>query len=747
MKNSHGRLRSSSGAFASGLQAAAVAVLLEILLLLLLSGCTFTTVDAGFQEAATSSHQLHALIFSATSISKRTSQVHQGSRRNGIGDVVGRDSSGSSPMTMRMDALWAMKDELSSSELSIADGDDDDGNDDDAASSTQLQPTAVQKKQKIRFVVVGAGWAGWGAAKALCESSLSFTTTVGEEQNDSNDILEVILLDTLPDPTGRTPYTSTTGKPVEAGTRGFWKDYPNINALCSQLQSEDDVFTDYTNSSLYSPDGLEATSPVFAQAKSPDRLLGGFLPLPSFLAGASLQNVPSPLGQVLASASLFERLPIADRASVIGFLLATIDCIGSLNDETIQKQYDRMTAHDLFLRFGMSPRLVRDIVKPLVLVCLFKPPEELSALVTMELFYFFTLAHMDSFDVRWIKNGTVADSMTAPLANRLLDNYNNLKVLGGCRVGTIALVNDDVNDKSSSRPKRKKVSTVEYTRQDGSKETIHDVHGVVLAVTSRGMRAVVSASPDLAQFPVFSQAASCGDGIDVMSVRLWLNRIVPTRTPSNIFSCRFEALRGAGGTFFMLDQLQNSSVALNRLWGKHDDDDDDDDDDLPLGSVVACDFYNAGALLPLTDQDIVEMLIKDLLPAAVAEFSNAQVVDSWVCRYPGAVSWFAPGSFEKRPPLEGAGSLELPNLKCAGDWVRMGGELEQQSAKGLCQERAYVSGLHAAIALLRDTVGRDTTLKYQPHRVIPIRDDEVQFKASVALNKQVMKFLPRFWVR
>ena len=39
----------------------------------------------------------------------------------------------------------------------------------------------------------------------------------------------------------------------------------------------------------------------------------------------------------------------------------------------------------------------------------------------------------------------------------------------------------------------------------------------------------------------------------------------------------------------MLDQLQPDAQAL---WG----------DEAPQGSVVACDFYNAGALLPLSDE-------------------------------------------------------------------------------------------------------------------------------------------------
>ena len=52
--------------------------------------------------------------------------------------------------------------------------------------------------------------------------------------------------------------------------------------------------------------------------------------------------------------------------------------------------------------------------------------------------------------------------------------------------------------------------------------------------------------------------------------------------------CTLRGLRGAGGTFFMLDQLQPDAEAL---WAG-----------APAGSVVACDFYNAGALLPLNDE-------------------------------------------------------------------------------------------------------------------------------------------------
>ena len=154
---------------------------------------------------------------------------------------------------------------------------------------------------------------------------------------------------------------SKSGKPVEAGTRGFWKDYPNINALCAELGiAEDDVFTPYTNSSFYSPDGLEATAPVFGEATFPK--LPDNIPFLSQLSGQTFPQLPSPLGQVLATFPLFERIPLQDRASMVGLLLATVDCLGG--DETVQQQYDRMTAHDLFIRFGLSKRLVDDFIRP-----------------------------------------------------------------------------------------------------------------------------------------------------------------------------------------------------------------------------------------------------------------------------------------------------------------------------------------------------------------------------------------------
>jgi NAD(P)-binding Rossmann-like domain len=51
---------------------------------------------------------------------------------------------------------------------------------------------------KPHVAVVGAGFGGWGAAKALCENGCRVT-----------------LLDVIPDPTGATPYLTPTGATIK----------------------------------------------------------------------------------------------------------------------------------------------------------------------------------------------------------------------------------------------------------------------------------------------------------------------------------------------------------------------------------------------------------------------------------------------------------------------------------------------------------------------------------------------------
>jgi uncharacterized protein with NAD-binding domain and iron-sulfur cluster len=511
-------------------------------------------------------------------------------------------------------------------------------------------------------VVIGAGWAGWGAAKALCEAGSRVT-----------------LIDGLSDPTGSWPITTRSGKPFEAGTRGFWKDYPNINALTAELGVAD-IFTDFTTSAFWSPDGLEATAPVFGEAP----------------------QWPSPLGQMLATITNFKRLPIPDRLSIAGLLYAMLDLDRS---DKIYQQYDDLDAQSLFVKLGISERLINEFLRPTLLVGLFKPPEELSAAVTMELLYYYALAHQDSFDVCWIKSKSIAEHLFAPLSRRLISRHQ-LQVLGGTLVRR-------VNVSLTSR----RVSSVELENvATKAVEVIDEVDAVVLAVGAKGLKSLMAQSPELSKAaPELVSAASLGS-IDVVSARLWLDRYVPIAYPANVFS-RFESLKGSGGTFFMLDQLQKD--AQQALWG----------DEQPQGSVVASDFYNATAIAAMSDQEIINRLTRDLLPITHPEFTNARVVDCEVRRYPGSVSLFSPGSFRKRPPLQ----TSVESIVCAGDWVRMGDK--EHGAKGLCQERAYVCGLEAGNSLIRR---RMVSHAAHAHPVLPVRADEPQVVLGRALNRLVM---------
>ncbi|CRY92288.1 Possible zeta-carotene desaturase [Synechococcus sp. WH 8103] len=511
-------------------------------------------------------------------------------------------------------------------------------------------------------VVVGAGWGGWGAAKALCEAGVRVT-----------------LVDGLADPTGSTPLTTASGKPFEAGTRGFWRDYPNINALCDELGLSD-VFTPFTSSAFWSPQGLEATAPVFGDGP----------------------QLPSPLGQAFATINNFKRLPVADRLSIAGLLVAMLDLNRS---PAVYERYDALDALTLFRQLRISERMINEFLRPILLVGLFKPPEELSAAVTMELLYYYALAHQDSFDVRWIKCKSIGEQLLAPLSRRLCDSHQ-LQVLGGTFASRLNVSPTGATDSLETR-----------SLATGETGLIDDVAAVVLAVGARGMGSLMARSAECAALaPELARAGGLG-AIDVVSVRLWLDRSIAVDDPANVFS-RFAALKGAGATFFMLDQLQADNEQA--LWG----------DQAMQGSVIASDFYNASAIAEQSDQEIVDALMQQLLPQVQPAFRHAQVVDQEVRRYPGSVSLFSPGSFQQRPPLE----TSLATVVCAGDWVRMGER--EHGAKGLCQERAYVCGLEAANSLLRRGVVRGTVSG--EHRVIPVRPDEPQVVLGRALNKLVM---------
>uniref|UniRef100_A0A7S0DH89 Amine oxidase domain-containing protein n=1 Tax=Amorphochlora amoebiformis TaxID=1561963 RepID=A0A7S0DH89_9EUKA len=482
---------------------------------------------------------------------------------------------------------------------------------------------------------------------------------------------KVTLLDATPDPAAlKGGWKTKTGRPVEAGFKGFWNQYPNIFALVKELGLKDDqVFTPLTRSGLYTPKGLYTQAPIFSQ----------------------LPRLPSPFGQALYTAPLFTDLPFSDRLSITG-LIIEMTRYNSSPERYVY--YDKLTALELFRQCGVSKGLLDGFLTPILLVGLFAPPEQLSAALVMDMLVYYAIAHQADFDVKWAR-GPINEVLISPLAQSIIKrSEGQAEIKGSSRVKEVKI--DDTS------------SDVEITFNENGTEKTLKADALILAMGSTGLKRLVSSSPTLAEksYDLRKAAGSLG-AIDVMATRIWFDRAVMCEFPSNVFA-NFPELEGAGGTFFCLDQLHDDPYGPNHQG--------------PKGSVIAADFYNAGNLLSLTDDEIVRRLTEVLLPTAVPGFKEAKVIDSWVQRFPQAVTRFSPGSAEFRPPISLDG---ISNVLVAGDLVK---DLNHGSA-GLCQERAYVAGIEAANRLIRKYGGS------AEHPILDIEKDEPQFKAL----KQVAK--------
>ncbi|MFE4105037.1 hydroxysqualene dehydroxylase [Almyronema epifaneia] len=228
--------------------------------------------------------------------------------------------------------------------------------------------TLEQTGDRQRVVVVGAGWAGLGAAYHLAKEGY-----------------EVTLLEAGPRPGGLVAgWQTEQGRSVEAGIHGFWYPYRNIFALMAELDIQ--PFTPFTKSAQYSPAGLEVESPIFQD----------------------MPPLPSPLGTFVYTQ--FKRLPLSDRLSALPLLYAVIDFD---NSDQAWRRYDGVTARELFKQFGVSARLYRESFEPMLLVGLFAPGEQCSAAAALGMLYYFILAHQPDFDVVWCR-GTVGEWIFRP---------------------------------------------------------------------------------------------------------------------------------------------------------------------------------------------------------------------------------------------------------------------------------------------------------------------------------------------
>ncbi|KAL0914027.1 hypothetical protein M5K25_017524 [Dendrobium thyrsiflorum] len=433
----------------------------------------------------------------------------------------------------------------------------------------------------------------------------------------------------------------------EVSLRGFRSPYRNIFSIIKELDLQ--PFTNWTSSSLHTSESVEVEFPIFQD-----------LPL-----------LPAPLGVLVYPQ--FSHLSLADCLTWIPLIAAAIDFDGT---DAAWSKYDAMTARELFKQFGCSERLYREVFQPFVEVGLLAPAEQCSAAAVLAMLYYFVLSHQKSFDVVWCR-GTVQEKILNPWLDFLKSK--------GCRFHGNKTTTDFIVNKSTGGV------TGVLCGQD-----VYEADAFVLAVGISTLKSTITSSCALQSKQEFLNVLNL-TAVDVVNVKIWLNRKVKIRRESNV--C-FGYDNSTGWTFF----------DLNSIFDEYQDE--------PL-TVLEAEFYHANQLLPLKDEQIVARLIS-YLSRCIKEFQEATVIQQIVSRFPKSATHFFPGSYKYMMK----GSTSFQNLFMAGDWII--------SRHGSCaKEKAVVTGLEAANQVV-DYFGVGDFAK-----IIPVDDDEPHIESLRELNRRL----------
>ena len=356
---------------------------------------------------------------------------------------------------------------------------------------------------KPNVVIIGSGWAGFGAAKALSESGG----------------VNVTLLEAANNPGGLAAgYRTKSGREVEAGMKGFWYQYANIFSMIKDLRLDESPLTPFTTSGFWNPKGLLTEAPVFSQQP----------------------RLPTLIGQFVHTFPKYWALSLADRLTMLPFLTACLDY--SSTTERFE-HYDNMSAFDLFRQYGVSKKAYEEFLRPTLLVSLFASGEQLSAAVVLETLYFYALAHQSDFDVCWCR-GSIAEKIFKPLVEGIEKGGGTL--LGGKLVTGLEVEQGGIGGK-------KRVTRVTAMDRSSGLEEVYEADAVIFAVGIGGMQKLIASCPALAECDEFA-AINNLRSIDCIATRVWLDKRVDCRFPANALSS-FEP--EAGMTFFDLNALHD----------------------------------------------------------------------------------------------------------------------------------------------------------------------------------------------
>ena len=406
------------------------------------------------------------------------------------------------------------------------------------------------------------------------------------------------------------------------------------------------------------------------------------------------QSPQLPTGLAQALYTRFEKLPAADRVSAAPLVLAFSEFDDS---PEAWAKYDSVSFRDLCIRLGVSKRCYAEAFEPMILTGLFAPGAECSAAAALGMAYFFVLKSQNSFDVRWCK-GNVGEKIFQPWVEHMEnkdgdDTRQSVEFLTSTRV---------VGFEKDEGTKISKILCEKSSSGESghfTETSVLDADDVVFAVGGAALSNFVKYSPVLAEHAEFRRFANLR-GTGVLATRLYLDDFVDTPYSAN--ACwGFD--EGVGMTFFDITKL-------------HDLCDGDDPDKKPSGSVIEVDYYHAASLLVMDDKSIVEKAKADLDTMLGQDCKDANVLDAAVVKLPQAVNWYSPGSYANMPDVR---SKEIPNVYFSGDLVR--------SRHGSwSQEKAFVSGIEAANAILQ---------KRPTDGIIPLAPEEFH----VALGRTAVK--------
>eukprot|EP00978_Attheya_sp_CCMP212_P019741 scaffold55632_cov56-Attheya_sp.AAC.3 len=600
-----------------------------------------------------------------------------------------------------------------------------------------------------RVVIIGGGWAGFTAADALS------TARKGK--------VKVTLLDAAPRGTGGLAggWRTSSGRPVESGIHGFWREYKNTFALMEHRigLNLNDILTPFTPSILVSKNGQVAVAPVLKtdddddndsdeddarsssprgtvppdpmnlimNAASPMKLLADLLPPPLDLA-------------VLAQLSPTSPVTPLDRISGIGLLGAWADF--GPEDPISWERYDSISAEKLFKTYaGLTDSLYDEFVSPLLHVLPMTPGYDCSAAAALSCFHVFALQSKGAFDVKWCRGG-IAERIFNPWVDKLTSspataedegNISNndckVEIRGGARVSSIQRV--DETTKHTDHQKMKVIL-------DSGEELQCDA--VVLAVGGTAMGRLTATSPALQEISNSDQFDNLR-GITCVAVRLFLKpdavvtehlkggKYFSTQLPPCYATAMAQSpviVCGADIGNNHIPELKETGFCIYDLQRMHDEFAAPND-----VAVLEVDFFRADDIANLSnDAHVAEFTLTAVAAAlGVPPIDASDVIDVAVVRARNAVSHFNVGSAACSPEKSKLGE----GLYICGDWVDRSGHASWST------EKAVVTGKQAALAVSNDLgLNCDTSAT----KVIPAASDTPQLKALRTVAKTLRSVAP-----